>query len=137
MAVDMVSHDLSDLNDLDAQDSHSRVARALREANRAVYERTRTERDKLGMGSTVSALLLSALGVMCPPLSLVGVAVALLWRYGDRRGPSLGVQYARWAVVMGLLALAAGSAGYYGMFRMMQAVQKDVEATTEHGPKKP
>ena len=59
MAVEIVSHDLSDLNDLDATDSHDKVARALRDANRAVYERTRTERDKLGMGSTVSALLLS------------------------------------------------------------------------------
>jgi protein phosphatase len=59
MAVEIVSRDLSDLNDLDAPDAHGRVARALRDANRAVYERTRTERDKLGMGSTVSALLLS------------------------------------------------------------------------------
>jgi serine/threonine protein phosphatase PrpC len=59
MAVDIVSHDLSDLNDLEAPDAHARIARALRDANRAVYERTRTERDKLGMGSTVSALLLS------------------------------------------------------------------------------
>src|SRR5437762_1130433 len=59
MAVEMVSHELADLNDLAAAEAHERVARALRDANRAVYERTRTERDKLGMGSTVSALLLS------------------------------------------------------------------------------
>lgn len=59
MAVDIVSRELSDLNDLTAADAHAKVARALRDANRAVYERTRTERDKLGMGSTVSALLLS------------------------------------------------------------------------------
>ncbi len=59
MAVEIVSHDLSDLNDLDSPDAHERVAQALRDANRAVFERTRTERDKLGMGSTVSALLLS------------------------------------------------------------------------------
>jgi len=59
MAVEIVSHDLSDLNDLESADAYEKVARALRDANRAVYERTRTERDKLGMGSTVSALLLS------------------------------------------------------------------------------
>lgn len=59
MAVEMVSRDLSDLNDLESRESHQRVANALRDANRAVYERTRIERDKLGMGSTVSALLLS------------------------------------------------------------------------------
>jgi PPM family protein phosphatase len=59
MAVEMVSHQLADLNELQSGDSHNRVAKALRAANRAVFERTRTERDKLGMGSTVSALLLS------------------------------------------------------------------------------
>lgn len=59
MSVEIVSHDLSDVNDLTASESTDRVARALRDANRAVFERTRTERDKLGMGSTVSALLLS------------------------------------------------------------------------------
>jgi len=59
MAVEIVSHDLSDLNELDSSESPGKIARALRDANRAVFERTRTERDKLGMGSTVSALLLS------------------------------------------------------------------------------
>ena len=59
MAVEMVSHELADLNDLQSADAFDRVTNSLRAANRAVYERTRTERDKLGMGSTVSALLLS------------------------------------------------------------------------------
>ncbi|HKR08930.1 MAG TPA: Stp1/IreP family PP2C-type Ser/Thr phosphatase [Gemmatimonadaceae bacterium] len=59
MAVEMVSHELANLNDLQSSDAFDRVASSLRAANRAVYERTRTERDKLGMGSTVSALLLS------------------------------------------------------------------------------
>ena len=59
MSVEMVSRDLADLNDLQATDAHERVANALRDANRAVYDRKRIERDKLGMGSTVSALLLS------------------------------------------------------------------------------
>jgi protein phosphatase len=59
MAVEMLSHDLADLNNLDAADAHERVAKALRDANRAVCERTHIEPDKLGMGSTVSALLLT------------------------------------------------------------------------------
>lgn len=59
MAVEIVTSELADLNDLEAGDAHGRVGRALRDANRAVYERTRIERDKMGMGSTVSALLLS------------------------------------------------------------------------------
>ena len=59
MSVEVVSRGLAELNALDSGDAQSRVGDALRDANRAVYERTRTERDKLGMGSTVSALLLS------------------------------------------------------------------------------
>src|SRR5688500_20327717 len=59
MSGEIITTALADLNDLEAPDAHDRVARALRDANRAVYERTRIERDKLGMGSTVSALLLS------------------------------------------------------------------------------
>jgi len=59
MSVEIVTSELAELNDLESSDAHDRVTRALRDANRAVYERTRIERDKLGMGSTVSALLLS------------------------------------------------------------------------------
>ncbi|HXG69839.1 MAG TPA: Stp1/IreP family PP2C-type Ser/Thr phosphatase [Gemmatimonadaceae bacterium] len=59
MSVEVVSRGLAELNSLDGGDAQSRVGDALRDANRAVYERTRSERDKLGMGSTVSALLLS------------------------------------------------------------------------------
>src|SRR5206468_9574652 len=37
MAVEMVSHQLADLNELQSSDSHKRVASALRAANRAVF----------------------------------------------------------------------------------------------------
>lgn len=59
MSVEVVARGLAEVNSLDGGDAQSRVGEALRDANRAVYERTRSERDKLGMGSTVSALLLS------------------------------------------------------------------------------
>ncbi len=59
MAVEIVVKDLSDLNDLVAEGSQDRVAESLRDANRAVYQRTRSEPEKMGMGSTVSVLLLS------------------------------------------------------------------------------
>jgi len=88
-------------------------------------------------GVPVTALVLAAVGLMCPPLSLVGIAVALLWRYADHRGPSLGVQYARWAVVVGLLSLVAGGASYYGMGRLIQAFQQDLEKPTGRVPAKP
>lgn len=59
MAVQTVSRDLSDLNDLEREGASEQVAEALRDANRAVFERTRRELEKTGMGTTVSALLLS------------------------------------------------------------------------------
>ena len=51
--------------------------------------------------------------------------------------PGLGLQYARWAVIVGFLSLAAGGGMYWWMGRLMWAVQKDVAAATGHGPKKP
>jgi len=59
MAVEIVTRDLASLNDLETGDAHGRVSDALRDANRAVFERTRKELEKTGMGTTVSALLLS------------------------------------------------------------------------------
>ena len=59
MAVQVVSRDLSDLNDLEIDGAPEQVAEAIRDANRAVFERTRRELEKTGMGTTVSALLLS------------------------------------------------------------------------------
>lgn len=59
MAVDLIARELADLNDLTAADAHQRVASTLRLANRQVFQRTMTEIEKTGMGSTASALLLS------------------------------------------------------------------------------
>ncbi len=59
MAVEIVSKSLSSLNDLESADAKDQVADALREANRAVFQRTQLEVEKAGMGTTASALLLS------------------------------------------------------------------------------
>jgi len=59
MAVEVVSADLDRLNDLESADALESVSMALRHANRAVFERSSSERDKMGMGSTASVLLLS------------------------------------------------------------------------------
>jgi len=59
MAVQVVSRDLAELNDLEVEGAPEQVGEALRSANRAVFERTRRELEKTGMGTTVSALLLS------------------------------------------------------------------------------
>jgi PPM family protein phosphatase len=59
MAVNVISSELADLNDLAAGDAGTRVSETLRLANRQVFQRTMREVEKTGMGSTASALLLS------------------------------------------------------------------------------
>jgi len=58
MAVEVVSTDLATLNDLESASALESVGQALRHANRAVYERSSSELDKMGMGSTASVLVL-------------------------------------------------------------------------------
>lgn len=59
MSVETISADLAGLRDLESAEALEQVAESLRRANHAVYERTVLEREKLGMGSTASVLLLS------------------------------------------------------------------------------
>ena len=58
MAVQILQRELADLREID-EDAGERVGRALRDANRKIHERTMTEIDKQGMGTTVSALIVS------------------------------------------------------------------------------
>jgi PPM family protein phosphatase len=59
MAVEIISVDLEKLKDLESADALEMVSLALRHANRAVFERSAAERDKMGMGSTASVLVLA------------------------------------------------------------------------------
>jgi len=59
MAVRIVQRELAPVRDLDGEDVVQMVAAALKRANRAIHDRTLTETDKQGMGTTVSALLLA------------------------------------------------------------------------------
>jgi protein phosphatase len=59
MAVNIVQRELSPVRDLDGEDVVLMVAAALKRAIRAIHDRTLTETDKQGMGTTVSALLLA------------------------------------------------------------------------------
>ena len=59
MAVQIVQRELSGVKNLDSDDVVKLVAESLKHANRAIHDRTLTEVDKQGMGTTVSALLLS------------------------------------------------------------------------------
>ena len=58
MAVQIVARELDGLA-VQAPDAAERMDRALREANRAIYERTARESEKQGMGTTASVLVLA------------------------------------------------------------------------------
>ncbi len=59
MAVQIVLRELAPISELDSEDVVQLVASTLKLANRAIHDRTTTEVDKQGMGTTVSALLIS------------------------------------------------------------------------------
>jgi len=59
MAVQIVVRELGGVQDLQATDAARRIADALLHANRSIHDRTLTEVDKQGMGTTASVLLVS------------------------------------------------------------------------------
>ncbi len=59
MAVQIVSRALLQIDSVAAPEAADRTAQALRDANRAIYDRMLAENDKQGMGTTASVLVLS------------------------------------------------------------------------------
>jgi serine/threonine protein phosphatase PrpC len=59
MAVQVIELELAGVRDLEDRATADRVTEALRKANRNIHDRTITEVDKQGMGTTASVLLLS------------------------------------------------------------------------------
>ena len=58
MAVRFVAHELGSLRSLSDNEVAERMRLAIRAANGAIFQRTLTEHDKRGMGTTVTALVL-------------------------------------------------------------------------------
>ena len=59
MAVEILRDQLSSLRDLHDRNAADKVMNALRGANLAIYNRTVTETDKQGMGTTASVLIIA------------------------------------------------------------------------------
>jgi serine/threonine protein phosphatase PrpC len=59
MAVQLVLRDLREIAEPDGPDAGQRIDTALRNANRKIHDRTITETDKQGMGTTVSSLIVT------------------------------------------------------------------------------
>ena len=58
MAVQTIERELQELTEPDDRDAEEKLAEALRKANRTIHDRTITEVDKQGMGTTASVLVL-------------------------------------------------------------------------------
>lgn len=58
MAVRLISRDLGTVRGLPDEEVAERMRQSIRAANAAIYERTLTEHDKRGMGTTATALVL-------------------------------------------------------------------------------
>ena len=61
MAVQIIQRELTSIVDLESETVAALVGSTLRKANRAIHDRTLTEVDKQGMGTTASVLLISGL----------------------------------------------------------------------------
>jgi serine/threonine protein phosphatase PrpC len=59
MAVQIVENELSAVRDLEESSAADKVTDALRKANRSIHDRTITEVDKQGMGTTASVLMIA------------------------------------------------------------------------------
>ena len=58
MAVQLISRDLGSFKGLSVEDAGQRMTAAIKGANAAIFERTLTEHDKRGMGTTATVLVL-------------------------------------------------------------------------------
>jgi len=60
MAVRIIAQDLGSFRGLSPEEATTRMVQAVRDANAAIYERTLSEHDKRGMGTTTTVLVLHA-----------------------------------------------------------------------------
>jgi serine/threonine protein phosphatase PrpC len=60
MAVSIIARDLGSFRGLAPEEAAARMVQAIRDANAAIYERTLSEHDKRGMGTTATVLVLHA-----------------------------------------------------------------------------
>src|SRR2546422_6341951 len=79
MAVRFVARELGSLKGLLDEQVADRMRTAIRAANGAIFQRTLTEHDKRGMGTTVTALVLFATRFL---VGQVGDSRAYLYRDG-------------------------------------------------------
>jgi serine/threonine protein phosphatase PrpC len=80
MAVRITSHEIGSLLESSDGEASDRVRAAIRTANRAIFQRTLSEQDKRGMGTTATVLLLRPGGYL---IGQVGDSRVYLHRNGE------------------------------------------------------
>ena len=100
MAVQIVARELDGVRDLHAAEVGDRVATSLRDANTAIFQRTVTESDKQGMGTTASVLILAGRRYL---IGQVGDSRVYLLRDGELRQLTKDHSYVQEQVDAGFL----------------------------------
>jgi PPM family protein phosphatase len=135
MAVQILLRELADLRDTEQDGSSDRLARALRDANRAIHERTMTEVDKQGMGTTVSVLVVSGPQYL---IGQVGDSRVYLLRDGALRQITKDHSYVQEQVDAGFLTPEqARYHPYSNVITRCVGASPDVEPDVYRGPVKP
>ncbi|HEX6058922.1 MAG TPA: Stp1/IreP family PP2C-type Ser/Thr phosphatase [Gemmatimonadaceae bacterium] len=100
MAVQIVARELGGVRDLHDAGVQSKVAASLRDANAAIFQRTITESDKQGMGTTASVLILAGRRYL---IGQVGDSRVYLLRDGELRQLTKDHSYVQEQVDAGFL----------------------------------
>jgi serine/threonine protein phosphatase PrpC len=100
MAVQIVMREAAEIRDLRSDGAAPKIADALRTANRNIHERTMSEVDKQGMGTTASILLLTEQGYL---IGHVGDSRVYLLRDGALRQVTKDHSYVQEQVDAGFL----------------------------------
>jgi len=135
MAVQIVARELAKFRDLAGVEPLAGMATALREANRAIYERTIVEADKQGMGTTASCLLMGGGRWI---IGHIGDSRVYLMRDGQFRQVTKDHSYVQEQVDAGFLTPEqARYHPYSNVITRCVGASPDVEPDVYRGPVKP
>ncbi|MCE9602612.1 MAG: Stp1/IreP family PP2C-type Ser/Thr phosphatase [Gemmatimonadetes bacterium] len=135
MAVQIVARNLLPLQSVNDDGAPTTVAHALKDANRAIYERMLAEVDKQGMGTTLSVLVMSDAGYL---IGQIGDSRIYLLRDGALVQITKDHSYVQEQVDAGLLTPEqARYHPYSNVITRCVGASDEVEADIYQGPTRP
>ena len=131
MAVQIISRELAGITELNGDSVSRKVAEAVKKANSKIYERTITEVDKQGMGTTASVLILTGSRYL---IGQVGDSRVYLLRDGKLRQLTKDHSYVQEQVDAGFLTPEqARYHPYSNVITRCVGASDNVEPDTYHG----